>query len=52
MVLTTGAWCPLPAGQLKVQVYFTHLPDEDFEQASDHEQGIMGLPDKQLTLRG
>lgn len=32
-----------------MQLFFTHLPDEHLEQAADHEQCIVGLPDKQLT---
>ncbi len=32
-----------------MQLFFTHLPDEHLEQAADHEQSIVGLPDKQLT---
>lgn len=45
-----GAWRHLLVGELQVQLLFTHLPDEHFEQAADHEQCIMGLPDKQLTM--
>lgn len=33
-----------------MQLLFTHLPDEHLEQASNHEQCIVGLPDKQLTV--
>ena len=47
---STGAWCPLLVGELQVQLFFTHLPDEHLEQATDHEQCIVGLPDKQLTV--
>ena len=35
-----------------MQLFFTHLPDEDLEQATDHEQCIVGLPDEQLTTEG
>lgn len=33
-----------------MQLFFTHLPDEHLEQAANHEQCIVGLPDKQLTV--
>lgn len=32
-----------------MQLLFTHLPDEHLEQAANHEQCVVGLPDKQLT---
>lgn len=32
-----------------MQLFFTHLPDEHLEQAANHKQCIVGLPDKQLT---
>lgn len=51
MALTSaGAWCPLLVGELQVQFFFTHLPDEHLEQAANHEQRIVGLPDKKLTV--
>lgn len=47
---STGAWCPLLVGELQVQLFLTHLPDEHLEQAANHEQRIVSLPDKQLTV--
>lgn len=32
-----------------MQLLLTHLPDEHLEQAANHEQCVVGLPDKQLT---
>lgn len=32
-----------------MQLFFTHLPDEHLEQAANHEQCIVSLPDEQLT---
>lgn len=32
-----------------MQLFFTHLPDEHLEQAANHEQRIVRLPDEQLT---
>lgn len=32
-----------------MQLLLAHLPDEHLEQAADHEQCIVGLPNKQLT---
>lgn len=45
----TGAWCPLLAAELLVQLFLAHLPDEHLEQAADHEERVVGLPDEQLT---
>lgn len=47
---SAGAWRPLLVGQLLVQLVLAHLPDEHLEQAANHEQCIVGLPDKQLTV--
>lgn len=33
-----------------MQLFFTHLPDEHLEQATNHKQCIVGLPDEQLTV--
>lgn len=49
---SAGAWRPLLVGQLLVQLVLAHLPDEHLEQAANHEQRIVGLPDKQLTVGG
>lgn len=46
---SAGAWRPLLVGQLLLQLVLAHLPDEHLEQAANHEQCIVGLPDKQLT---
>lgn len=32
-----------------MQLFFAHLPDEHLEQAANHEQCIVRLPDEQLT---
>lgn len=45
-----GAWCPLLVGELLVQLFLAHLPDEHLQQAAYHEQRVVGLPDKQLTV--
>ena len=34
-----------------MQFLLTHLSDKDLQQAADEEQGIVGLPDEQLTVR-
>lgn len=47
---SAGSWCPLLVGELLVQLSFIHLPDEDLEQAANHEQCIVGLPDKKLAV--
>lgn len=49
MLTLAGAWCPLLVGELLVQLFLAHLPDEHLEQAADHEQRVVGLPDEQLT---
>lgn len=33
-----------------MQLVLAHLSDEHLEQAADHEQCIVGLPDKELTV--
>lgn len=32
-----------------MQLLLAHLPDEHLEQAANHEQRVVGLPDEQLT---
>lgn len=47
---SAGAWRPLLVGQLQLQLVLAHLPDEHLQQAANHEQCIVGLPDEQLTV--
>lgn len=49
LLTCTAAWCPLLFGELLVQLFFAHLPDEHLEQAANHQQCVVRLPDEQLT---
>lgn len=49
LLTCTAAWCPLLVGELLVQLFFAHLSDEHLEQAANHQQCVVCLPDEQLT---